>query len=189
MATQKKSRTRKGIGRQRTFSFVGSFNFFIALAVLLGMLAGVMLVKVAYKGEPIRNHIPKAQVELGSYRYEFTGDKAIKRSDKLTTSLQVFLDKKAASDCAGLAPSRYNVISSSSDRTQVLLGYGCNGNTDARMYAVYVNSAWKLLSPTNQFDLVTNTPRCEYVTANAIDKSLAPVCFNKTATIKTYIVR
>lgn len=184
-----KKQSSKSSKKLRSFSSLRSFNFFIALAVLFGMFAGVMLVKLIYRGEPMVFKKQQAQVELGSYRYEFKDGKAIKRTDGLTASLQVFLDKEASKDCAGLEPSRYNVVASSLDRTQVLLGYGCNGNTDARMYAVHTDNKWKLLSPTNQFDQLTNAPRCEHVNTNGIDKSLAPVCYNDENETVTYTVR
>lgn len=184
-----KKRLSKPTKRRSLFSSLRSYNFFITLAVLFGMFAGVMLVKLVYRGEPMIIQKQQAQVELGSYRYEFKDGNATKRTDALTNSLQKFLEKKAAADCAGLEPSRYNVVASSSDRTQVLLGYGCNGNTDARMFAVYTDNKWKLLSPTNQFDYVTNTPRCEHVDTNTIDRSLAPVCYTDENNSITYSVR
>lgn len=184
-----KKQPSKSTKKLRTLPLIRSFNFFIALAVLAGMFAGVMLVKLIYRGEPLLMQKQQAQVELGSYRYEFKDGNATKRTDALTNSLQKFLDKKAAADCAGLEPSRYNVIAASVDRTQVLLGYGCNGNTDARMFAVHQDDRWKLLSPTNQFDSVTHIPRCEHVEKYQIDKSLAPVCYNDENESITYIVR
>lgn len=184
-----KKHSSKSSKKSRSFAPLRSYNFFIALAVLFGMFAGVMLVKLLYQGERITITPKQSQVELGSYRYEFKDGKAIKRTDKLTTSLQTFLDKKASADCVGLEPSRYDVVAANSDRTQVLLGYGCNGNSEARMFAVYRNNAWKLLSPTNQFDMLTKAPRCDHVNQNSIDNSLAPVCYNDENNTVTYTVR
>lgn len=83
----------------------------------------------------------------------------------------------------------FSVRGYTEDLTQLYLGYGCY-STEASMYAIKSDAGWKTISPTNQFDLHGN-PSCEMVDANAIQKSIAPVCWTGSADGSNldYIVR
>lgn len=156
------------------------------------MLAGVLMVKAFYRGEKVsQNNTPT--VTLGILEYEFKDGKAIKRNTPATTSLRTFLQKSAAKDCSGeqnLEPSQYTVVGATKDVSQVLLGYGC-GDLSARMFAVRKDNDWRFISPTNQFDPLTNLPLCDHVEKNGIDKTIAPVCYTvgDNETSVRYVVR
>lgn len=167
-----------------------TFNFLVILAALLGMIAGVMMVKVFYESMPKKAKQPI--VTLGVVEYDFSSGKAVKRTTPLATSLRTFLNESAAKDCNAvqsfMEPAQYTVVAATKDAKQVLVGYGC-GNTVSRMFAVYENSAWKFLSPTNQFDMTTNAPLCSHVEENGIKKEIAPVCYKVSRGAITYHVR
>ncbi len=174
MVVKKKARSKKSLTRH-----INSYNFFIILSVLLGMFAGVLLVRVLYQGE--RLQLKETSINLGMFNYEVKGDKALKRDDQLSEGLRASLLSDAIVGCdLNTGPAgTYNVVAFSADRHQALVGYGC-GSTDARLFAVYEeqNQTWKLLSPTNQFDTFY-IPRCEYVQSNAISPEIAPVCYDQ----------
>ena len=187
-----KKQTRKLAKKSTKYPF-NSYNFFLVLAVLFGMIAGVAMVKVFYKDEKIvQNTTPT--VTLGMLEYEIKDEKAVKRSTPATTSLRAFLEEKAAKDCSAvhdfMEPSQYTVISANENVSQVLLGYGC-GDVSARMFAVQENNNWRFISPTNQFDPLTNAPLCEHVKEHKISKAIAPVCYTVGNIEKSvrYIVR
>ena len=167
-----------------------TLNFFVMLAVLLGMIAGVLMVKVFYRGEPRLATGPT--VTLGMLEYEVKDGKAVKRDTPLTTSLRSFLNEAAAKDCSAvhkfMEPSQFTVVAATKDMKQILLGYGC-GDVSARMFAVYENDTWKFLSPTNQFDMTTSAPLCSHVKQYGIKKEIAPVCFTQTGSEIMYHVR
>ncbi|HEY0965681.1 MAG TPA: hypothetical protein VGE13_04350 [Candidatus Saccharimonadales bacterium] len=172
---------------------INTYNFFLILAVLLGMIAGVLMVKAFYQGEKlIRNSTPT--VTLGMLEYEVKDEKAIKKSTSATTSLRAFLEERAAEDCtaihADMEPSQYSVVAANDDVSQVLLGYGC-GDLSSRMFAVRKDNNWRFISPTNQFDPLTNLPLCAHVKENSISKKIAPVCYTVKDTEESvkYVVR
>lgn len=116
-----------------------------------------------------------AHVSLGGMDYDFSNGKAIKRTDKNITELKSFLTAAAEKDVSKNCPvSYYNVITSSKNEDQVLLGYGCYHPT-ARMFAVKQKGSWEFITPTNQFDLL-GIPLCSHVTKHNIEASIAPVC-------------
>lgn len=118
-------------------------------------------------------------VELGSYRYDFQGTKAVKLTDDNVTSLDEFLTIAAKKDISlGCKKVYYLVTAHSEDKKQVLLNYGCE-NPGSRMYAVQESGKWKFISPTNQFDML-GIPLCSHVEKNNIAKSIAPVCYSET---------
>jgi hypothetical protein len=165
-----------------------TFNFFVAFAAVLGMMAGVLMVQTFYKIQLSPSH---PRVSLGMFEYDVTNQKAVKRTDDSASALRSFLTAEAKdSGCIenGLWPSAYSVVAFTKDRSQVLLGYGC-GETEARMFAVLKDGSWQAISPTNKFDVLTNAPECEYVKQYAIDKEIAPVCFTTSDATVKYKVR
>lgn len=167
-----------------------TLNFFVILAVLLGMIAGVLMVKAFYRGEPKVALGPA--VTLGMLEYEVADGKAVKRNTPMTASLREFLERAAAKDCDAIhkfmESAQYTVVAATKDVKQVLLGYGC-GDLSSRMFAVYENDTWKFLSPTNQFDMTTNAPLCSHVEKHGIKKEIAPVCYKVSDGAITYHVR
>jgi len=122
-------------------------------------------------------------VELGSYRYDFQGTKAIKLSDENVTSLDEFLTAAAKKDISSNCEKSYFwVMAFSDDKKQVLLNYGCE-NLGSRMFAVQEFGKWKFISPTSQFDML-GIPLCSHVNENNITKSIAPVCYSETKDTK-----
>ena len=118
-------------------------------------------------------------VELGSYRYDFQGTKAVKLTDENVTSLDEFLTTAAKKDISlNCKKSYFWVTAFSDDRKQVLLNYGCE-NLGSRMFAVQESGKWKFISPTNQFDML-GIPLCSHVSENNIAKNIAPVCYSET---------
>lgn len=131
-------------------------------------------------------------VSLGSIQYDFSSGKAVRINDKKLVKLESFLnemvkkDKDLSADCS----SYYNVVAANEDKTQVLLEYGCP-YPNANMFVVLQDDQWKVLSPTNNFDLFP-IPLCGHVNNNNIALSLAPVCFNESKEMggePTYIIR
>ena len=118
-------------------------------------------------------------VELGSYRYDIQGNRAVKLSDENVTSLDGFLTTAAKKDISSnCKKSYYWVTAFSEDKKQVLLNYGCE-NPGSRMFAVQELGKWKFISPTNQFDML-GVPLCNHVNENRIATNIAPVCYNET---------
>ncbi len=193
MATTKKPRvaTKHRAAKQskKTLLYrIKTYNFFLIFAVLLGMIAGVLMVKIFYTGEP-RDTAPS--ISLGAIEYDFSNGKAVKRQSPAINSLRVFLTNQAAKDCTGMVadaqPSRYEVIAATKDVSQVLLGYGC-GSTNAHMYAVRSGDSWRFISPTNHFDTLYGLPECDYIKQYGISREIAPVCYfvkNDTVRYKT----
>lgn len=174
-------KTRISSKKTQSKSRIKSYNFFIIFAVILGMIAGVMMVKIFYQGEP--KTVAHPTVTVGVLEYDFSSGKAVKRDDPKITSLRAFLENAAAKDCSAvhdsMEPSQFTVIASTKDISQVLLGYGC-GDVSARMFAVRKDQEWKFISPTNHFDPLTNLPECSYVSMHKISKTIAPVCYTAT---------
>lgn len=116
-------------------------------------------------------------VSLGAMEYDFSGSKAVKRTDKNVSELKSFLTMKAEQDIsANCEAVYYNVVATSTNEDQVLLHYGC-GYPNAGMFAVKQNGSWKFISPTNQFDRF-GIPACSHVNENNIEATIAPVCGN-----------
>lgn len=185
-----KKQPRKTAKKLATYK-TSPFNFLLIFAVLLGMIAGVFMVKVFYNGETSQKSIPV--VTLGTLEYEVKNGKATKTSTPATTSLRVFLEARAANDCSAvhedMEPSQYSVVAANKDVSQVLLGYGC-GDLSSRMFAVRKDNVWQFISPTNQFDPLTNVPECDYVRSHSIEKKIAPVCYNASdSDVASYSVR
>jgi len=186
----KKTVTTKRNASAKTTHRLHTLNFFVTLAILLGMIAGVLMVKVFYRGEPRQATGPT--VTLGMLEYEIKDGKAVKRETPMTSSLRAFLEDAAAKDCSAvhtfMEPSQFTVVAATKDMKQVLLGYGC-GDVSARMFAVYEDGAWKFLSPTNQFDMVTAAPQCSHVQQYGINKEIAPVCYKSSGSSIQYKIR
>lgn len=184
----KKARTSK---KSQSKSRIKSYNFFIIFAVILGMIAGVLMVKIFYQGEP--KTVAQPIVTVGVLEYDFSSGKAVKRHDPKIDTLRTFLNDMAVKDCSAvhdfMEPSQFTVVAATKDISQVLLGYGC-GDVSARMFAVYENGAWRTISPTNQFDAMYAIPNCAYVKDNGISRQIAPLCYkeSKSGTI-SYSVR
>lgn len=122
-----------------------------------------------------RTNVP--QISLGAMQYDFVSGRAVKRTDASVTTLKAFLTTDAAHEgCPVDNPAYESVVAYTKDETQVFLHYGC-GAADSPMYAVKLNGAWRMLSPTNHFDIF-NIPDCRYLEANGISKEIAPVCAN-----------
>jgi len=185
VANKRSSKSTKRQAKKPLLHRIKTYNFFLVFAALLGMIAGVLMVKLFYNGEP-ENVAPS--ISLGSIEYDFSSGKAVKRSTPAIDSLRAFLTEKAANDCSGMEASQYQVIAATKDVSQVLLGYGC-GSTVAHMFAVRSGSSWHFISPTNHFGTLYGLPECSYVKKNDISKTIAPVCYNvKNSTVK-YTVR
>jgi len=153
---------------------LNSYNFFLILASLLGIMAGILMVRQFYH-ESIFS-IPRPVVSLGPIEYTVKDGKATKNTNSTLTSLRSFLEKNAKTDCKNMGkPARYFVRASTDDVSQVLLGYGC-GDSSASMYAVRTGDTWKFISPTNHFDTF-GIPECDYVSNYVINKQIAPVCY------------
>jgi len=147
------------------------YNFLFVLAVMLGMIAGVLSVRVFYKDDT-----PANVISLGSMEYKIVGNKAVKSTMPATTALRAALGNEATNSGCSQSNTGYygNVLAYTKDKSQVLLGYGC-GSANAHMFATYKNKSWQFISPTNQFDNF-NIPACNYVKQYALSKEVAPVC-------------
>ena len=149
------------------------------------MIAGIVMVRVFYKGEPAA----KPEVSVGVVEYKISGNKLVKDNTPELRSLKAFLTNEAKKDCKNMsAPSHYIVKDANSDLSQVLLGYGC-GNSSAHLFAVRTGNTWKTLSPTNSFYEPYGIPGCDHVAKHDISKSLAPVCATTSKQKLHYTVR
>lgn len=130
-------------------------------------------------------------VDLGALQYDFTGDKAVKRTDAHLASLESFLKAEGEESVSSNCDTVYhNVVAASSDERQVLLSYGC-GYPSIGMFAVYSGNQWRTISPTNQFNEF-GIPRCGHVEENNIERTIAPVCDDRSLDgneQKGYVVR
>ena len=118
-------------------------------------------------------------VDLGALKYRFEADKAVKRDDEALKAIKDFLVAEAKAELVHdtVRSAHYQVLASNAAETQLLLGYGVNGDDSAPMFAIKEGDAWKTISPTNKFDSIHRIAECGYVTEHQIDKRLAPVCF------------
>ena len=155
------------------------------LVIVMGLMTAVVFVSFAL----MRLHNDRLQAELtlsgntgihvslGAMEYDFSTNKdtATRRTDESVKSLRAFLESDAKENIRlGCQSVYYNVMSSNESETQVLLNYGCE-YPNARMFAVLENDKWRMISPTNEFDLF-GTPLCAHVDENEIDVRLAPIC-------------
>ncbi|TWP15873.1 hypothetical protein EUA69_02010 [TM7 phylum sp. oral taxon 352] len=159
----------------------------IMTAVLIGLVTtliviviGVILLHTNQTSDKTSQTVEKVDngsVNLGSLGFRIEGDKAVIRNDSATQELRDFLKADVKkSGCKG-NNGVTAVIAHSQDEKQLLLGYGC-GNSAARMFAVKQDSGWKVISPTNQFNLF-DIPSCKMVDENNISNEIAPVCQNE----------
>lgn len=159
----------------------------IMTAVLIGLVTaliviviGVILLQSNQTPDKTSQTVEKVDngfVSLGSLGFQIEGGKAVIRNDSATQELRDFLKadvkKSGCKDNNGAAA----VIAHSQDEKQLLLGYGC-GNSVARMFAIKKDDGWKVISPTNQFNLF-DIPSCKMVDENNISNEIAPVCQNE----------
>jgi len=150
------------------------------VTALIVIVIGVILLHVnqtSDKTSQTAEKVDNGSVNLGSLDFRIEGDKAVTRNDSATQELRDFLKtevkKSGCKDNDGVAA----VIAHSQDEKQLLLGYGC-GNSAARMFAVKKDGEWKVISPTNQFNLF-EIPSCKMTDENNISNEIAPVCQNE----------
>ena len=159
----------------------------IMTAVLIGLVTaliviviGVILLQSNQTPDKTSQTVEKVDngfVSLGSLGFQIEGGKAVIRNDSATQELRDFLKadvkKSGCKDNNGVDV----VIAHSQDEKQLLLGYGC-GNSAARMFAIKKDDGWKVISPTNEFNLF-EIPSCKMVDENNISNEIAPVCQNE----------
>lgn len=159
----------------------------IMTAVLIGLVTTLIVIVIGVillqsnqtsdKTSQTMEKVDNGSVNLGSLGFRIEGGKAVTRNDSATQELRDFLKaevkKSGCKDNNGVAV----VIAHSQDEKQLLLGYGC-GNSAARMFAVKKDGGWKVISPTNQFNLF-EIPSCKMVDENNISNEIAPVCQNE----------
>ena len=150
------------------------------VTVLIVIVIGVILLQSSQTSDKTSQTVEKVDngsVSLGSLGFRIEGDKAVIRNDSATQELRDFLKadvkKSGCKDNNGVTA----VIAHSQDEKQLLLGYGC-GNSAARMFAIKKDDGWKVISPTNQFNLF-DIPSCKMVDENNISNEIAPVCQNE----------
>ena len=147
---------------------------------LIVIVIGVILLhanQTSDKTSQTAEKVDNGSVNLGSLGFRIEGGKAVTRNDSATQEIRDFLKadvkKSGCKDNNGIDV----VITHSQDEKQLLLGYGC-GNSAARMFAVKKDGEWKVISPTNQFNLF-DIPSCKMVDENNISNEIAPVCQNE----------
>lgn len=159
----------------------------IMTAVLIGLVTALIVIVIGVillhanqtsdKTSQTAEKVDNGSVSLGSLGFRIEGDKAVTRNDSATQELRDFLKadvkKSGCKDNNGVTA----VIAHSQDEKQLLLGHGC-GNSEARMFAVKKYGGWKVISPTNQFNLF-DIPSCKMVDENNISNEIAPVCQNE----------
>ena len=159
----------------------------IMTAVLIGLVTALIVIVIGVillqsnqtsdKTSQTAEKVDNGSVNLGSLGFRIEGGKAVIRNDSATQELRDFLKadvkKSGCKDNNGVDV----VIAHSQDEKQLLLGYGC-GNSAARMFAIKKDDGWKVISPTNEFNLF-EIPSCKMVDENNISNEIAPVCQNK----------
>ena len=159
----------------------------IMTAVLIGLVTALIVIVIGVillqsnqtsdKTPQTTEKVDNGSVSLGSLGFRIEGNKAVIRNDSATQELRDFLKadikKSGCKDNNGVT----TVIAHSQDEKQLLLGYGC-GNSAARMFAIKKDDGWKVISPTNQFNLF-DIPSCKMVDENNISNEIAPVCQNE----------
>ena len=159
----------------------------IMTAALIGLVTALIVIVIGVillqsnqtsdKTSQTAEKVDNGSVSLGSLGFRIEGGKAVTRNDSATQELRDFLKadvkKSGCKDNNGVDV----VIAHSQDEKQLLLGYGC-GNSAARMFAIKKDDGWKVISPTNEFNLF-EIPSCKMVDENNISNEIAPVCQNK----------
>lgn len=159
----------------------------IMTAVLIGLVTALIVIVIGVillhvnqtsdKTSQTAEKVDNGSVNLGSLGFRIEGGKAVTRNDSATQELRDFLKadvkKSGCKDNNGVTA----IIAHSQDEKQLLLGYGC-GNSAARMFAIKKDDGWKVISPTNQFNLF-DIPSCKMVDENNISNEIAPVCQNE----------
>ena len=159
----------------------------IMTAALIGLVTALIVIVIGVillqsnqtsdKTPQTTEKVDNGSVSLGSLGFRIEGNKAVIRNDSATQELRDFLKadvkKSGCKDNNGVT----TVIAHSQDEKQLLLGYGC-GNSAARMFAIKKDDGWKVISPTNQFNLF-DIPSCKMVDENNISNEIAPVCQNE----------
>ena len=159
----------------------------IMAAVLIGLATALIVIVIGVillhanqtsdKTFQTAEKVDNGFVSLGSLGFRIEGGKAVIRNDSATQELRDFLKADVKkSGCKGNNGVDM-VIAHSQDEKQLLLGYGC-GNSAARMFAIKKDDGWKVISPTNQFNLF-DIPSCKMVDENNISNEIAPVCQNE----------
>ena len=159
---------------------------YILSAVIAVLVSGLLISltnQITADNSDASNKDNAVNVELGSYRYDTQGAKAVKLTDENVTSLDEFLTTAAKKEISSNCEKAYYWVAAfSDDKKQVLLNYGCE-NPGSRMFAVQESGKWKFISPTNQFDML-GIPLCKHVSENNIAKNIAPVCYSETSDAK-----
>ena len=156
-------------------------------AVLIGLATALIVIVIGVillhanqtsdKTSQTAEKVDNGSVSLGSLGFRIEGGKVVTRNDSATQELRDFLKADVKkSGCKGNNGVDV-VIAHSQDEKQLLLGYGC-GNSAARMFAIKKDDGWKVISPTNQFNLF-DIPSCKMVDENNISNEIAPVCQNE----------
>ena len=159
----------------------------IMTAALIGLVTALIVIVIGVillhanqtsdKTSQTAEKVDNGSVSLGSLGFRIEGGKAVTRNDSATQELRDFLKadvkKSGCKDNNGVDV----VIAHSQDEKQLLLGYGC-GNSAARMFAIKKDDGWKVISPTNEFNLF-EIPSCKMVDENNISNEIAPVCQNE----------
>ena len=159
----------------------------IMTAALIGLVTALIVIVIGVillhsnqtsdKTPQTAEKVDNGFVSLGSLGFRIEGGKAVIRNDSATQELRDFLKADVKkSGCKGNNGVDM-VIAHSQDEKQLLLGYGC-GNSAARMFAIKKDDGWKVISPTNQFNLF-DIPSCKMVDENNISNEIAPVCQNE----------
>lgn len=159
----------------------------IMTAALIGLVTALIVIVIGVillqsnqtsdKTSQTAEKVDNGSVSLGSLGFRIEGGKAVTRNDSATQELRDFLKADVKkSGCKGNNGVDV-VIAHSQDEKQLLLGYGC-GNSAARMFAIKKDDGWKVISPTNQFNLF-DIPSCKMVDENNISNEIAPVCQNE----------
>lgn len=165
----------------------------IVLSIALAVAAVIMAALYVQERTQPRVVVIEQQspvVSLGAAQYDFSGDRAIKiEDDESLNALEAKLVEKAErsmkhDSCRSAA---YIVKVMNSEKTQALLGYGCDGPT-APMHVVLRDGEWDFISPTNKFDQF-NIPVCDYANENQLSSDVAPVCHYVEGDRAVYVAR
>jgi hypothetical protein len=167
MVKRNKKRSKSSVSNKILWTII------VILLVMAGSLIASLIIKDNVKSATDTNK--GVHISLGSLTWHVVNGKMEVYDTASTKALRNLLTSEAKKDIQlGCTSSWYSVGVFNSDRTQVLLKYGCE-YPGASMFAVTINGTWKLISPTNQFDEF-DIPICDYVNQNNIDKSIAPIC-------------
>lgn len=159
----------------------------IMTATLIGLVTALIVIVIGVillhanqtsdKTYQTTEKVDNGSVNLGSLGFRIEGGKAVIRNDSATQELRDFLKADVKKSGCKNNNGVDVVIAHSQDEKQLLLGYGC-GNSAARMFAIKKDDGWKVISPTNQFNLF-DIPSCKMVDENNISNEIAPVCQNE----------